>query len=77
MLVPRASQVNRLTIDEGQLATKDGGTDGARDGSEHRQGESLHETPGVVVLAVRHCLKLRPIRKSTDSSLVLKQRKSE
>jgi hypothetical protein len=39
-------EIDGKTIDEGQLAIDDGGTDGASDGGEHFGGKSVHEKMG-------------------------------
>ena len=44
MLLPRCHEIDRLTIDEGEFTIDNGRTDGACDGSEHSEHESLHES---------------------------------
>ena len=44
MLLPRSGETDRLTIDEGEFTIDNGRTDGACDGSEHLEHESLHES---------------------------------
>ena len=42
MLAAGLCKIDRLALNEGQLAVHDSGTDGARDGGEHVRGKSLH-----------------------------------
>src|SRR6266700_7979264 len=44
MLLPRSGEIDRLTITEGEFTIDNGRTDGACDGSEHLEHESLHES---------------------------------
>ena len=44
MLLPRSGEIDRLTIDEREFTIDNGWTDGACDGSEHWEHESLHES---------------------------------
>ena len=44
MLLPRSGEINRLAIDEREFTIDNGRTDGACDGSEHLEHESLHES---------------------------------
>ena len=43
MLCASDLEIDRVSRNEAELAIYDGGTDGARDGSEHVGGASLHE----------------------------------